>query len=223
MNAVFPLSNTTHTISSFHQSTIAIIAILVVCYLIGSINSAIILCKIFGYPSPLSEGSHNPGATNVMRIAGKKLAAVTLICDALKGFIPVIICHFVFRFPGLLLAVSALLAILGHMFPIFFKFRGGKGVATFLGTLFAINLFVAILTILTWIIVAKPLKISSLAAIIACILCPFYTWFFASGTLAWAMAIICIIIIFKHHENIKRLLSGEEDSFKKIQKNKPKK
>ena len=90
MNAVFTLSNTTHAISSFHQSTIAIIAILVVCYLIGSINSAIILCKIFGYPSPLSEGSHNPGATNVMRIAGKKLAAVTLICDALKGFIPLL-------------------------------------------------------------------------------------------------------------------------------------
>jgi acyl phosphate:glycerol-3-phosphate acyltransferase len=215
MHALLPLSNSTNAISTISQAPISIAAILIIAYLIGSINSAIILCKVCGYPSPLSEGSHNPGATNVMRIAGKKLAAVTLICDALKGFIPVIICHFIFGLPNLLLAAIALLAILGHIFPIFFRFRGGKGVATFLGSLIAINLWVAIITILTWLIIAKPLRISSLATIITSVLCPFYTWFFVSGQLAWAIAIICVIIILRHHGNIRRLLSGEESSFKK--------
>jgi len=196
-------------------NAVIIIISFIITYLIGSINSAIIICKLYGYPSPRSEGSNNPGATNVMRIAGKKLAALTFVCDALKGFIPVIVCHFVFKMPDPILALIMLIAILGHMFPIFFKFQGGKGVATFFGALIALNIWAAILTILTWLIIAKPLKISSLAAIIACILCPFYSWYFISGKLAIEIAIICIIIIARHHSNIRRLLSKQETDFKK--------
>ncbi len=222
MHALSQLANSTYNSSIFYQHAMLIIAILIISYLIGSINSAIILCKACGYPSPLTKGSKNPGATNVMRIAGKKLAAVTLLCDALKGFVPVIICHFIFKSPDitpdltpdLTLALVAFFAILGHIFPVFFKFKGGKGVATFLGALIAINFLVAFLTILTWIIIAKVIRISSLSAIIACVLCPFYTWFFVSGQLALAITGICIIIILKHHENIRKLLSGEESIFK---------
>lgn len=187
----------------------------IIAYIIGSINSAIIICKLSGHPSPRSTGSNNPGATNVMRIAGKKLAALTLICDALKGFVPVIICRLVFHMDTLILSLVALAAILGHIFPIFFKFKGGKGVATFFGSLFALNIWVALLTIFTWVIIAKPFKISSLAAIIACVLCPFYSWYFISGKVAVSMAIICIIILIRHSSNIKRLIAKSEKDFKK--------
>lgn len=200
------------------MNSITLNSILFISYFIGSINSAIIICKIFGLPSPRSTGSKNPGATNVMRIAGKKIAALTFLCDALKSFIPIIICKILLKTPDLFLVELALVIILGHMFPIFFGFKGGKGIATFFGALIAINLPVAALTILTWLVMTKSLKISALSALTACFLCPFYCWFFISGKIAIAITIICFIITLKHHSNIRRMLTGKENSFKK---NKP--
>ena len=214
MNSMHPLTKPGTNSSLLNQTNLPFFALIIIGYLIGSINSAIIICKIYGLPSPRSIGSNNPGATNVMRIGGKKLAVLTFFADAFKGFIPIIICHFIFDLPNIMLAVISLSIIVGHMFPVFFGFRGGKGVATFFGCLIAINLWVAVLTMLSWFIVAKPLKISALAAIVACILCPLYSWIFISGPMAIAIAVICIIIICKHHDNIKRLLTGKESNFK---------
>ena len=142
-------------------------------YLIGSISMAIIICKILDLPDPRTQGSNNPGATNVLRIGGKKAAAATLLADGLKGFIPVAIGQYL----GLdiqTVSLIALSAFLGHVYPVFFSFKGGKGVATFIGALLALNYFVGLAFIATWLFVAKVLKISSLSALIATLLTPLY-------------------------------------------------
>ena len=203
MNSIFSITYAANTHAQTQYNSLSILALIFICYLIGSINSAIILCKLYGLPSPRSQGSKNPGATNIMRIAGKKLAALTFMCDALKAIIPIAICKYLLNLPDLILILSACLIILGHMFPIFFEFKGGRGVATFFGALIIINIWVALMTIATWLIIATTLRISSVAAIIACILCPLYTWYFVSPNSALAMCVISILIILKHYDNIK--------------------
>ena len=190
------------------------IYLLIASYLIGSISSAVIICKVLGMPDPRTQGSKNPGATNVLRLGGKKIAAFVLTFDGLKGAIPVIIGHYLEL--GLTqLTLITLCAFLGHIFPVFFRFRGGKGVATYLGGLIAINLFVGLIFSVIWLLVAKVLKTSSLAALIATALLPFY-FYFITGDIASTLVIglISLFIFYTHRGNIKRLIDKEEDVIK---------
>jgi acyl phosphate:glycerol-3-phosphate acyltransferase len=186
------------------------ISVLIGAYLIGSLNSAIVLCKLAGLPDPRSQGSGNPGATNVLRFGGKKLAATVLIIDVLKGVLPVIIASLL----GLDIAwltATAFAAFLGHLYPLFFQFKGGKGVATALGGFLALSLPLAGAILLSWLVVFVITRISSLSAIIASSLAPLYSiWFIDSLGARWIIFIMATMLLFRHSANIKRLLSGEE-------------
>ena len=143
--------------------------LIVLAYLFGSVSTAIIVCKVMGLPDPRSQGSNNPGATNVLRIGGKKAAAITLFGDALKGVIPVFIAKFTASNDAAL-ALVGMAAFLGHLYPIFFQFKGGKGVATAFGVLATISWPTGLCLLASWLLIAKVFKISSLAALItACI------------------------------------------------------
>ena len=188
--------------------------LIIFAYLIGSISMAIIICKILDLPDPRTQGSNNPGATNVLRIGGKKAAAATLLGDGLKGFVPVAIGYYL-GFDIQELTLIALGAFLGHVYPIFFGFKGGKGVATFIGSLLALNYLVGLAFAATWLFVAKVLKISSLSALIATLLTPLYFYLFTENIeAAYIVGLMCLWIFYTHKSNIKRLLSGDEDSIK---------
>ncbi len=180
-------------------------------YLLGSLSSAIIICRLLGLPDPRSQGSGNPGATNVLRIGGRKAAAATLLGDMLKGLIPVLIAKLL----GADLAVQAGVAVaafLGHLYPLFFGFKGGKGVATALGVLLGIHWSVGLLTIATWLVIAKVFKISSLAALLAILVTPLYIWWLIPNeSLLIAMLFIGTLLFWRHRSNIKSLLAGTEE------------
>jgi len=185
---------------------------LIASYLLGSISSAIIICKIAGLPDPRTKGSKNPGATNVLRIGGKKIAALVLFLDALKGALPVILAHYF----GLSLFESTIIllcAFLGHVFPIFYGFKGGKGVATFIGGLIGLNFFVGVTFLIIWLFIAKVIKISSIAALTATLLSPIYFYFITTHNLKATLVIFIInlFIYFTHRTNIKRIMNGDED------------
>ena len=187
------------------------IYLLIASYLIGSISSAVIICKVLGVPDPRTQGSNNPGATNVLRLGGKKIAAFVLFFDGLKGAVPVFIGDY-YGFGLIALTLTVLFAFLGHIFPVFFRFRGGKGVATYLGGLIAINLLAGLIFSVIWLLVAKVLKISSLAALIATALSPFYFYFITGDiTSALIIGLISLFIFYTHRGNIKRLINKEED------------
>ncbi|MGD8232349.1 glycerol-3-phosphate 1-O-acyltransferase PlsY [Vibrio sp. TRT 1302] len=177
-------------------------------YLLGSISSAVLICRILRLPDPRGVGSNNPGATNVLRIGGKKAAVAVLLCDMLKGTIPVWGGYFLGIDP-IMLGVIAIAACLGHMYPIFFHFKGGKGVATALGAIAPIGLDLTAMIIATWISVAFLFRYSSLAALVTVLLAPFYTWMI-KPQYTLPVAMLCCLIIFRHHQNIKRLLEGTE-------------
>ncbi len=185
---------------------------LIASYLLGSISSAIIICKIMGLPDPRTKGSKNPGATNVLRIGGKKIAAFVLLFDGLKGALPVMLAHY-FGFSLFELTIVLLCAFLGHVFPIFYGFKGGKGVATYLGGLIGLNFFVGLTFSIIWLIVAKVIKISSVAALTATLLSPIYFYFITTHNLKATLVIFLInlFIYFTHRANIKRILSRDED------------
>ncbi len=188
--------------------------LIIFAYLIGSISMAIIVCSTLNLPDPRTQGSHNPGATNVLRIGGKKAAAATLIGDGLKGVIPVLIGQYL-GFGLQELTLVALGAFLGHVYPIFFGFKGGKGVATFIGSLLALNYLTGLAFVGTWLFVAKVLKISSLSALIATALTPIYFYLLTDRLDAtYTLIIICVWIFYTHRSNIKRIISGDEDSIK---------
>lgn len=170
-------------------------------------------------PDPRSEGSGNPGATNVLRVGGKKPAAITLFADMLKGLLPVLLAHYI-KLDSLGIALTGLAAFTGHLFPLFFGFKGGKGVATLLGVLFGFSWWVGLATAATWLIVAKVFKLSSLAALIATALAPLYLLYFVqnSATLIATTILMVIVLFWRHRSNIQKLLSGEESSIS----NKPK-
>lgn len=190
------------------------IALVVFAYLLGSLSAAIITCKLMGLPDPRSEGSRNPGATNVLRFGGKKAAAITLLGDSLKGLIPVLVA----RLAGVddtVLAATAMAAFLGHLYPIFFSFHGGKGVATAMGVLLGISWPVALAAAATWLVMAKGLKISSLAALTAAVLAPLYMWLLESSPAFFSMSVaLAILLVWRHRSNIQRLLSGAEGKIK---------
>ena len=187
------------------------IYLLIASYLIGSISSAVIICKALSLPDPRTQGSKNPGATNVLRLGGKKIAAFVLIFDGLKSAVPIFIGDY-YEFGLIALTLTALCAFLGHIFPVFFRFRGGKGVATYLGGLIAINLLVGLIFSLIWLLVAKVLKISSLAALIATALSPFYFYLITGDLKSTAIiSLISLLIFYTHRDNIKRLINKDED------------
>ena len=185
---------------------------LIVSYLIGSISSAIIICKIVGLPDPRTQGSKNPGATNVLRFGGKKIAVFVLVFDGLKGAIPVIIANY-FGLSLFELTFILLFAFLGHVFPLYYGFKGGKGVATYLGGLIGLNFFVGLIFSIIWLIVAKVIKVSSIAALSATLLSPIYFYFITSHNLKATLVIFLInlFIYFTHRANIKRIMNREED------------
>lgn len=182
-----------------------------IAYLIGSVCSAIVVCRIMGLPDPREQGSGNPGATNVMRFGGKKAAGITLLGDLLKGLVPVYLAHFL-GVPMPLLAVTGLAAFLGHLYPVFFAFKGGKGVATSVGVLLGFSWLVGGLVMATWIIVYKLGKISSQAALISSLTSPIYCWFITGDrALLAATLVMMLLLLWRHRSNIQRLLAGQED------------
>ena len=190
---------------------IEIIALLVLAYLLGSISSAILLSKLMGFTDPRSEGSKNPGATNVLRIAGKKAAFLTLVGDCLKGFIPVVVAVVLFD-DSLVSALTGFAAFAGHCFPIFFAFRGGKGVATAIAATVAFDWQVGLALIAIWLLFARVFKISSLAAIISFLALPALVyWRVPDYQVVAVFIIMSAILIWRHRGNIQRLLSGTED------------
>lgn len=190
------------------------IAAIVGAYLIGSLSSAIILCKLAGLPDPRSEGSGNPGATNVLRIGGKKLAATVLFIDVVKGVLPVTIVSLV-GFDLAWITATAFAAFLGHLYPVFFQFKGGKGVATALGGFLALSPLLGGAILLSWLFVFIISRISSLSAIIAASLAPLYSmWLINSLEARWIIFVMTTMLLIRHKSNIKRLLSGEESNLK---------
>lgn len=184
--------------------------IILAAYLLGSLSSAIIVCRLMGLPDPRTRGSNNPGATNVLRIGGKKPAAITLFGDSLKGFLPVMACHFLDVTP-LVFALTAMAAFLGHLYPVFFGFKGGKGVATALGTQFGLHWMIGGAVALVWLFMAKVLKISSLAALVSMALAPLFVWLvWPAAELVIMQVVMTLILIWRHRSNIRKLLSGAE-------------
>ena len=184
--------------------------LIVAAYLIGSISSAIIVCRLIGLPDPRSEGSNNPGATNVLRIGGKKAAAITLLGDMLKGVLPVAAGHLL-DVSTMTFALAAMAAFLGHLYPVFFGFKGGKGVATALGTQFGLHWGIGLAVAGIWLFMAKVVKISSLSALVSMALAPVIIyWIWPADELIVMQIIMSIILFWRHKSNIQRLLSGEE-------------
>lgn len=192
---------------------ITFIIFLIGAYLLGSISSAVLICRLAGLGDPRSQGSGNPGTTNVLRIGGKKLAIFTLLGDVLKGFIPVYIAHFT-ALSATALSFVALAAFIGHLFPVFFGFKGGKGVATALGVVFALAWPIGCAALLTWIVIAALFRYSSLAALITALLLPLYIYLWSKPSYLAAIIILSALLILKHRANIQRLLSGQESKIK---------
>lgn len=181
---------------------------IIAAYLLGSISSAVLICRVARLPDPRSVGSNNPGATNVLRIGGKAAAASVLLCDMLKGTIPVWLGYFL-NIDPIILGVVAIAACLGHMYPIFFHFKGGKGVATALGAIAPIGLDLTGMIMATWLLVAFLFRYSSLAAIVTVLVTPFYAWM-VKPQYTLPVAMLCCLIVLRHHQNIRRLLDGSE-------------
>jgi glycerol-3-phosphate acyltransferase PlsY len=187
------------------------VSLIIGAYLAGSLSAAIITCRLMGLPDPRTQGSKNPGATNVLRVGGKKAAAITLLGDAAKGLLPVLLAQWL-AVPPEVLAATALAAFLGHLYPLFFGFRGGKGVATAFGAFVALAWPVGLALLATWLLMAKVFKISSLSAIIAAALAPLYMWWLRPETAFIAVsAIISVMLLWRHRTNIHNLIAGTED------------
>jgi glycerol-3-phosphate acyltransferase PlsY len=179
-------------------------------YLFGSVSTAIIVCKLMGLPDPRTQGSRNPGATNVARLGGKKAAAYTLTGDMLKGLLPVLLAHALHADPTIL-AATALAAFLGHLYPVFFGFQGGKGVATALGVIYGLYWPAGLLTTAIWLGMALVFRYSSLAALTAILSVPFgFMWLLPEQPIIIAMAVLTAILYWRHRSNIANLLSGKE-------------
>jgi acyl phosphate:glycerol-3-phosphate acyltransferase len=188
---------------------IEMIAALVIGYLLGSVNCAILVCQYIKKGDPRQQGSKNPGATNVLRVAGKNAAIITLLGDGLKGFLAVFAAR-LFGLHGAEIALVGLAAFLGHLYPVYFKFQGGKGVATFLGVLLGLHLLLGVAAAVTWVVVAMVWRYSSLAALIAAITAPFYSVLFFHNGYFVPLLIMAILLIYRHRENIARLRAGKE-------------
>jgi len=188
------------------------ISLIISAYLLGSLSSAIIVCKMMGLPDPRTLGSNNPGATNVLRFGGKKAAVIALLGDMIKGAIPVLIAKFL-GVENLTLGLVGFAAFIGHLYPVFFNFKGGKGVATAFGVYLALYWQMGLVVIACWLIVAKVFRISSLAALIASAFAPVIIWYFTKN-MDWVVItlVITVMLTWRHRSNIQNLISGSEDS-----------
>ncbi|MBY0410471.1 MAG: glycerol-3-phosphate 1-O-acyltransferase PlsY [Burkholderiaceae bacterium] len=191
----------------------------VAAYLLGSLSFAVIVTRVMGLSDPRTYGSKNPGATNVLRSGNKPAAIITLLLDGLKGWLPVALVMYCGQPYGLddgTVALVGLAAFLGHLWPVFFRFEGGKGVATALGVIFGISVWLGLATAATWLIIAFFFRYSSLASLVAAVFAPAYyllvdgvVWY-AEGTIALAMVVIAVLLAWRHKENIQRLIAGNE-------------
>lgn len=185
-------------------------------YLLGSISSAIVVSRLMRLPDPRGIGSGNPGATNVLRAGSKAAAAWTLIGDVAKGWLPVFIVMQLGDFPGWMVALVGLAAFLGHLYPVYFRFKGGKGVATALGVILALSPLTGLLVILTWLIAAFTLRYSSLAALLAALAAPVLLYAvqtYSGQQDPWSVAAVVamtVLLYARHHANIRRLIQGTE-------------
>ncbi|MFS1702721.1 glycerol-3-phosphate 1-O-acyltransferase PlsY [Aestuariibacter sp. GS-14] len=179
-----------------------------VAYLVGSVSSAVLISRLFRLPDPRKHGSGNPGATNVLRLGGRFPALLVLLADILKGTIPVYSAYFM-GIPPVALGLIAIAACLGHIYPLYFHFKGGKGVATAFGAMLPIGPSLAGMLIASWALVVFIWGYSSLGAIVSVLLAPIFTWFI-KPLYTLPVAMLSILILFRHRDNIKRLLAGEE-------------
>jgi glycerol-3-phosphate acyltransferase PlsY len=188
--------------------------IIISAYLIGSLSTAIIVCQLMGLTDPRTVGSKNPGATNVLRIGGKKAAFFTLLGDVLKGLLPVLVAKQLgLDYEWLILVGMA--AFLGHLYPLYYGFKGGKGVATAIGVYLAIHFGAGLAVVATWLLIAKGFKISSLAALIAVILSPLYFYAFTDSlNLSYGLLVMALFIVWRHRSNIQNLINGSESKIK---------
>jgi len=199
---------------TFHPN----ILLIPLAYLIGSISFAVVVSKFMRLPDPHTYGSGNPGATNVLRTGNKLAAALTFLGDALKGYFAVMIARVVLGDQSLTATLSSwvlcgvvIAVFLGHLFPIFHSFKGGKGVATACGILFGVNIILGIATLSTWIIVAAFMRYSSLAALAAAVFDPIYFIFlFGFQPMGIALTVVCLLLIWRHRSNIRNLMNGTE-------------
>ena len=186
----------------------------VVAYLIGSVSFAVVVSRVYGLADPRTYGSKNPGATNVLRSGNKAAAGLTLAGDALKGWLAVFLAQYFgprFGIGDSGIALVALAVFLGHLFPVFFKFVGGKGVATALGILCAVDVWLGLASLATWLIVAAVFRYSSLAAIVAALMAVFYhAMFWQISEVTLAIALMALLLVWRHSENIAKLISGKE-------------
>ena len=188
-------------------------------YLLGSLTFAVFVCKLLGLPDPRTYGSKNPGSSNVLRSGSRTAALLTLLLDALKGFIPVMLVNLYGKSYGMeegTMALTGLAAFLGHLYPLYFKFKGGKGVATAAGVIFAISWPLGLATLGTWLIIAFFFRYSSLAALVAAVFAPVY--YLMGDGVAWnaekpmtaALIVMSAMLVYAHRANITRLLNGTE-------------
>ncbi|AXQ13222.1 MAG: glycerol-3-phosphate 1-O-acyltransferase PlsY [Shewanella algae] len=201
------------------MSTMVLTPIMIVAaYLLGSISSAVLVCRLKGLPDPRGKGSGNPGATNVLRIGGTWAAAMVFFFDMLKGALPTYTAYLM-GIDAVWLGVIAIAACLGHIYPIFFGFKGGKGVATALGAMAPIGEGLALCLMGTWLLVVLLTRYSSLAALVTALLAPVYTWWL-DDRFTLPVAMLSTLIIIRHKDNIRRLLKGEESKMSRSKRTK---
>lgn len=190
------------------------LALCLLAYLIGSLSSAVIVCRLAGLPDPRTLGSGNPGATNVLRIGGKRLAAWALLGDILKGLLPVLFAAWVDGTTSVLAAV-ALCAFIGHLYPLFFGFHGGKGVATGFGVILGLMWPVALALLATWLAVAFITRISSAGALAAALTAPLYAWYLSSHSQYVILTVfLAVWLLWRHRSNIAQLFAGTESKIR---------
>jgi glycerol-3-phosphate acyltransferase PlsY len=186
-----------------------------VAYLLGSLSFAVIVSRVMRLPDPRQYGSGNPGATNVLRTGRKTAAALTLLGDALKGWVAVVLARALapqFGLPEDIVLLCALAVFIGHLFPVFFRFQGGKGVATALGVLVGLDPWLGLACLATWLLMARAFRISSLAALTTAVLAPVYAGLLMGwGNTALAVLVIALLLVYRHKSNLVKLASGQED------------
>jgi glycerol-3-phosphate acyltransferase PlsY len=211
-DAAFTLA--AESVSHAMNPTLSSLAAIVAAYLVGSLSFAVILSRLFGLADPRSYGSKNPGATNVLRSGHRAAAMLTLALDALKGYLPVVLALLFaprFGWGETTVAFVGLAAFLGHLWPVFFRFAGGKGVATAAGVLLGFNPWLGAATLLTWVIIAAFFRYSSLASIVSALFAPFYQLLiWEASPIALAIAVMSLLLIWRHSGNIRKLLAGTE-------------
>ena len=190
------------------------VSAVIAAYLIGSLSFAVIVSKYYGMDDPRTYGSGNPGATNVLRSGKKKAAALTLLGDALKGLVAVVLARCLqdaLNLSDITIAAVAVAALVGHMWPLFFSFKGGKGVATALGVLLALSPATALVCAAIWLVMAFGFKVSSLAALAATVAAPLVAfWLMPYSSWAWATVVIAVLVLYRHKSNIQNLIQGKE-------------